>query len=221
MEKVQDQAPRDEIAEAPTAARAAALWWAKQVGAPIFRNTGPSDSPQDRVMGDMAGLMMSMISDRHPVDESQGAKFVEALENVIAEKLTLDRWGVNLGVDYGPDRELAIAADAAGVSYSRFPWKTHMWVKSDHVTAALGYGAQSRLIWTAPDWVRPQCQQQNYDQTTWKALDQICTLPLYHEGDHGGFIPDPARCKRCGGTYSFHYSGPDYPDHSYDPAVSR
>jgi hypothetical protein len=212
---------KDPIAEAPSAARAAALWWAKQVGAPIFRNVGDTDSPEDQAMGDMAGIMMSVISSGHPVTEDQGTKFADEVERRIADMLKAGRY-ISLGVDYGPDLELFEAAQAAGIHASRFPWKTHMSVKWEYVTAALGYGAQPVLIWTAPGWIRPACDVQRYDEVDGKYVcrDEVCTRSRFHEGDHGDYQPDPKRCRECGGTYSAHYGNPDgWLGHSYDPAV--
>ena len=220
METVQDNQRRDEIAAAPTAARAAALWSAKQVGAPTFRNTNETDSPEDRRNGDFAGVMASMIAERSPVSSEQGTKFADEVERRIDAILGRTNW-VSLGVDYGPDLELFEAAKAAGVNASRFPWKTHMSITKDYVTAALGYGAPSTLIWQAPDWVRPACGSQRYERVAgeYKPRDEVCGLPRFHDGDHGNYQPDTRKCEGCDLTYTSHYAKAvkDGYTHSWEP----
>jgi hypothetical protein len=186
-----------------SAAVAAAQWWAKQIGAPVHKIMTDDATGRDRDLGDFAAMSMAIISGRHPVRDGQGEQFVAALAPVIADRLSrLNR--VVLGVDYGPDRELAEAASTAGIHYSRFPFKTHMSITADYVTAALGYGAPSALIWQSPDWVRPQCGTHDYDGDYY-ALDPMCTKPKFHDGGHGDWAPDPQRCETCGGTYVYHY----------------
>lgn len=204
------------MSAATTAARAAAEWWAEQIGSPVQRLVRPAELDAGSMFAE-AGL--AALAARHPVPAGAGAVFADELEKRFAEKL--DRIdSVNVGVDYGPDWVLAEAAEAAGIDRSRFPVKTHMWFTKDYVTAALGYGRPVRLIWTHPDWVRPACGMQRYDEEPdgrYEPHDEICSLLRYHDGDHGDYIPDPNRCKECGGTYADHYRGPDYPAHSWQP----
>lgn len=47
----------------------------------------------------------------------------------------------NLSCDYGPDRLLAEIAEAAGISYSLFSWKTHVDMDLDNVCVSPGYTA--------------------------------------------------------------------------------
>lgn len=169
------------MAEAVTAARAAALWWAEQIGA-----------------------MASVIADKHPVDAASALRFADALERRIQEALDRSTYGVSLHVDYGPWMILADAADEAEIHASRFPWKTHMWVWPDHVVATFGYGWQ--LVWSTPGWQRPTCNENRYDVDG--PHDEVCTRPRYHDGEHGKWRPDPARCAHCGGGYRDHF-GPD------------
>lgn len=204
------------ITEAKTAARAAALWWAEQIGAPVFRNTGDRDSLEDRRNGDLAGMMALLVSSNHPVTDEAGAKFADALEQHVAGLLDRIAW-VSLGTDYGPDYELGEIARAAGINTSRFPWKTHMSITREYVTAALGYGAWSRLIWSAPDWTRPACGQNDWLEGGPRNV--ICSKLKFHEPDHGDWIPDPARCEDCGGAYADHYGRSSRLDHSWRPTV--
>jgi hypothetical protein len=179
-------------------ARAAAEWWAEQIGHPIHKVVDDNATGDERFTGDFAFMAMQIVSGRHPVGDDAAHKFVEELSG-------RQRGGFNnLGVDYGPDRQLAESADAAGIHYSRFPFKTHMWIRPDHVTAALGYHGVTRIVWSAPDWVRPACGTHQYDDE-WNALGPVCSKPIYHEDEHGDWIPDPQRCKECGGSYVDHY----------------
>jgi len=178
------------------------------VGSPVFDGLGPTRSdPANRAyeVGEMLG---GLLASRHPVSDDQGTKFAEALEALIDDLLRGTTYGVSLGVDYAPDRDLADAAQATGISLSRFPWKTNMWVKADHVTVSAGYAAPVQIVWHAPDWQRPTCDQRLY--VNGESRDELCSLPIYHEGDHGEYRPDPARCATCGQGYSIHYSQSAY-----------
>lgn len=209
--------------EAKNAAEAAAMWWAEQIGAPVFKMVSGYEPRQEREAGDFASVMPSMLASRHPVSEEQGQRFVEALTAKV-QKLIDDGSWVSLGVDYGPDLALAEAAEAAGINNSRFPWKTHMSITRYYVTASLGYGARDRLVWAAPDWHRPSCGQHHYighgyEQVVDEA-NEICTLPKYHDEACGDWKPDPARCRECGGTYVDHFREPySYRGHSWKPDV--
>lgn len=199
------------ITTAPTAARAAALWWAEQVGAPVFDNLGATRSQygrQERDANEMAGLMASLIASDNPVSEEAGAAFADELERRITAEMPERSPFVSLGVDYGPDLILAEPAAAAGVALSRFPWKTHMHVRPDHVIAARGYGYPYRLVWTAPGWRRPLCENQRYEDQ--EPRDEVCPKPKYHEEPCGDWQPDQKRCGLCGGTYSDHYGSAAY-----------
>ena len=193
--------------EEKTAGVAAAEWWAEQVGSPVFRAVSASSPREDHETAGFAGMMQTVLSSRHPVSDDQGAKFVTALAPVIDARLAeRSDWGVTLGVDYGPDLELAKAAEVAGIHLSRFPWKTMMWAKRKVVTASLGYHGRTRIVWHAADWVNPPCHQHDYDREGY-VLDSnvVCGKLLYHEDDHGDWAPDADRCAVCGGTYPDHY----------------
>jgi hypothetical protein len=186
-----------------TAARAAAEWWAERVGAPVHRLVEHS---QRDFSSDFAELSMLVIAAENPVPEGAAAGFVDALEKLYDELLVKWDGRVSLGVDYGPDMELAAVAKAHGIHPARFPIKTNLWAYPDHVVASLGYRGQHRLVWSAPDWERPVCHSLDHDGlnfgTNW------CTKALYHDGDHGGWEPDPRRCKGCGLSEGGHYDRP-------------
>lgn len=207
-----------QTAEVSPAALAAAQWWAEQCGAPVHILTPGGDHP-DAEYGAVASSMMDEITRRHPIREGQGDKLVAALSVAIDKRLT-DNGAVTLSVDYGPDRVLADAADAAGVHTSRFPMKTVMWARPTHVTASLGYRGRDRLVWMAPDWPRPDCGNHKVE-ADYYPLPFVCSKPRYHDEDCGEWIPDTVECEDCGGTYVDHY-GRDVPhkDHSWKPVQS-
>jgi hypothetical protein len=202
-----------------TAARAAAEWWATQIGSPVFRIVG--DRPGERDLG--ATFFEAFAGDRaarNPVTEEAAKRFADLLETAIADDLAADSERlaarardrpddptyaphVSIGVDYGPDRILADAADAAGVDDSRFPIKTNMSVYEDHVVGKVGYGSPRALVWSTPEWEqsRPECGA--WRVTGYPDYDvhpglSLCGLPRYHEGECGEWKPDPSVCGRCG-----------------------
>jgi len=203
-----------------TAARAAAEWWAKQVGAPVHRLVRDEERS---FASDFAEVGMLMVASDHPVPDGTATAFADALEKLYDELLVrCDGW-VSLGVDYGPDMELAKVAEAHGIHASRFPMKTNVYARPDHVTASLGYRGPTRLVWQAPSWVRPTCHSLQYDERAQKFGDAWCTLPMYHDGDHGEWEPDPRRCKGCGLSEGGHYDRGSVPGdfHSFEAAVLR
>lgn len=194
--------------EPTTAARAAAEWWAKQVGAPVHRLVRKEERND---ASDFAELAMLVAASNHPVPAGATAGFTDALEKLYDELLVrCDGW-VSLGVDYGPDPQLAEIANAHGIHPSRFPMKTNVYVRPDHVTASLGYHGPYRLVWAHPDWKRPTCHSLQYDERAQKFGTGRCTLPIYHEGDHGGWEPDPRRCVGCGLAEGGHFNRPRVP----------
>jgi len=52
-----------------------------------------------------------------------------------------------LGVDYGPDRNLSIFAEAADIPILNFPTKITMWTSKDHVAVRYGYRANEQYIY--------------------------------------------------------------------------
>lgn len=47
-----------------------------------------------------------------------------------------------LHADYSPERELAKAAEEAGVPLNAFPWKSSVWMSTECVSASFGYAAE-------------------------------------------------------------------------------
>lgn len=209
------------------AAVAAATWWAEQVtGSPLFRATEPGEP--DAGPAELASMMATILAASHEPVAGAGERFAVLLAARIDAKIRSqlsvgpDVW-ISLSVDYGPDLALAEPADEAGISLSRFPWKTHQWIRTDHVTASLGYAAPTRLIWAAEDWQRPPCAAHRFlegDDQPW--TDDICELPQYHEGpcDYTGTATQT--CEGCSRTYAGHYNNgkADGYSHSWKPAAA-
>lgn len=202
------------MTEPTTAAQAAARWWADKISGRVFHDNGGRDETSM-----FAGAMAGILAERHPTPaEEQFKRFEEHLTGIIQAKLdqfaTFERVpSLTIGTDYGPGQELAQAAKFAEVPFSRFPWKTMMWVRTDHVTVSAGYQAQTILVWQHPEWERPVCASQHgvEDERAkygWRYLPQKCGKLRYHEGPHGDFTPAPL-CARCGDPK-------DYPDHQVD-----
>lgn len=178
-------------------------------------------SPEQRdFSSDFAELSLMRLAADRPVPPGAAPVFVAELAKRIEDMIgRTDR--VSLSVDYGPERVLAEAAKAAGISTSRFPIKTHMTITPQYVTASLGYRGPDRLIWQHPDWKRPACQSLAYDERTGKFGDDWCTLPRFHDGEHGDWKADPRRCKGCGLNEGGHFNRPRDGDfHSFDAVTA-
>lgn len=193
------------------AAQAAAEWWAEQVGAPVFRQVQPEARTAST---DFTEVALSYFADQAPpVDDAMGQRFVAALATRIDAMLKRGAPWNTLVVDYGPDRELAKAAEVAGIHRSRFPIKTGMNFTTERVIASLGYHGRWTLVWASPEWNRPRCGYYRYPNGSYgDPADEVCTRPQYHDGECGDWIADPKRCGACGGTYSEHFSAAAYQD---------
>lgn len=195
-----------------TAARAAAEWWARQVVNPTFRQVRPNEEDRETLYG--RGLA-HIIANRHPVNDAQAEAFADALERIILRDTRKDDgYFHGLHVDYHPDRSLREAAEQAGVSTDRFPWKTNMWIHAEgHVTASLGYAAPEILIWTPDGWEHPACssvraEPKAGDRYDYVFMPEVCGLPRYHADGHGDWQPDTLLCARgdCARTRAEHYN---------------
>lgn len=118
-------------------------------------------------------------------------------------------------VDYGPDPVLAEAAEAAGIrplEPYELSVKTVMWINPGLVTVREGYRALQTLVWARPDWDRPACGEHRIERHvggvlgSYRVFNEVCSRPVYHDEDHGDWVPDPKRCATCGGTYVEHES---------------
>lgn len=183
----------NEISPYEDAAMAAGEWWAKQVGAPTFDNGSQYETGQSRVTTSISESALAIMADRHPVSGGAQEGFSVALAlDLIREMGRIaairpddpGRVYVSLDVDYSPDRLLAGAAERAGVHLSRFPIKSHTTVYADHITAQLGYGAPTRLIWTAEGFEHPPCNGHQYAEGVLdERLPFNCSKPRWHEAE--------------------------------------
>lgn len=120
---------------------AAAEWWAEKLTSPTFDNLGPTrgNNAHETEVNTFASTLAGMNANASPVDDKSLRKFKEALVNTLLNGGLLDS---SLYVDYGPDKILADAAMSAGISTSRFPWKSGTYfVAGGKVLAKCGYGA--------------------------------------------------------------------------------
>jgi hypothetical protein len=165
------------------AARPAAAWWGERV-----RTVRPETDGLHPGLGDR-GAYVALVGitlrtqqlDATRADEQTVAAFVDELARLVAAAPN-DR--MRLYVDYAPVRLLGAAADRAGLSDLRFPHKTYMTVRPDHVIARPGYNSRWRLVWSLPGWKRPPCQAEHYPEVGDEPVGS-CALPRWHEGRHG------------------------------------
>ncbi len=174
------------MTETMTPGRALAQWWAEQLGAPTFR------SGDDTINM----LATAAYGNRGGLTEEQTTKFVEFLTAWIDERLVkFPEYGVMLSTDYSPEGGLVDAAEHAGIPLSRFPIKTLTSARPDFVVAALGYGANTVLMWSSESWERPACNAQHYvdDKSQpygYRKLPERCGMPRFHEErEHGSWVP--------------------------------
>lgn len=175
-----------------TASQATAQWWAEQLGAPTFKAVDEHHDDEDQAMMGFAARLAERMAGSEDVTQDQADKFVAVLSAWIDKALGASR-SVWLSVDYGPCYPLGEAAEAAGISQMRFPWKTTTHTEDDHATASLGYAAPDRLFWSASDWIRPVCESRRYTDEH-EELPQVCGLPKFHEElEHGSWIAKPVK----------------------------
>jgi hypothetical protein len=115
-------------------------WWADRIV-----NVGPSsfdnDDPANGGMVMMLGLMAAQ--GRQPT-EAQVLSFRMALSRELNQEIANeDSDRIVLSCDYHPEGYLWLAAQEAEISELVFPIKTHMWITSDAVKVACGYGADA------------------------------------------------------------------------------
>jgi hypothetical protein len=168
--------------------KVAAQWWADRLAGPCKQDNG------DRSMTGMltAGLMaMNQSSLQYPSEE-QLEKFKAALVAALDAKAEnhAQRGGdypyrACLGVDYGPDADLAKAAEAAGIDGSRhrFPIKTVMWINPGDVAVRYGYGADETPLYLTQEAIDGRIAKEKK------------TLSEYRDGDALSYIEDEERRK--------------------------
>lgn len=125
--------------------KVAAKWWADKI-----RNVGPGnfDNGDSSSQGGMAIMMASMLAMKTAPSSESIDLFEERLAETIKEKVE-NGGSITLSVDYHPDYILSSIANETGVSASGFPWKTTMWVKSNHVSVSTGFAAPAKTIFPA------------------------------------------------------------------------
>jgi len=166
------------------AAEAAAAWWAEQIRHTKPETDGLYEAQTHReafAATASIGLRGLSLESAGPVTEGLAATFAAELARRVVED-PAER--VRLFVDYGPNRTLGEAADAAGLDAAHFPQKTSMLVAPDHILAKAGYGQPHRLVWSAPGWEHPTCGVQEWPEDSDDPIGPKCALPQWHEGGH-------------------------------------
>lgn len=125
-------------------AKIAATWWADKVAKPKFDNGDNSDN------GGMAQLLAALGT--KPVGIEAREKFISELKSKIEKRIYWEPKyervpRMVLSVDYGPDKDLYEAAEAAGVNKMNFPWKTTMWIDKNHVSVSYGYRTPEEILY--------------------------------------------------------------------------
>lgn len=125
----------------PAYVKAAIDWWAEAIQHPKM------DNGEDSLAELMAMLGGSSLAKNFSENE------IKAFRSTLAAKIIseVERHGcIRLSVDYGPDRILSEAGEAAGItSEFAYPCKTSMNVSKDEVTVSAGYAAPHETIWKA------------------------------------------------------------------------
>lgn len=171
------------------AARAAAEAWADQLfGTLPGRDAGLRD--EDDPTGFAEGLLLLHAVVSADKGSQDRAKFVEVMTRHVDARIREGADYLIYATDYGPDRYVwdEIIRES-GVPPGRFPWKSCMWIRPDHVTASFGYQAAPVLLWHAEDWQRPECGSAEYvddpaERYGYRKTGRVCVAPMYHDGGH-------------------------------------
>ena len=115
----------------------AAKWWSDKL------KSNSHSNGDDSFASVMAGIMADYLADKNCVSEEQYGTFETCLIDRIIE---YDR--IVLSCDYGPDPELAEAAERAGIDRGKFPWKTSMYINNDEISVSDGYRARREVIYS-------------------------------------------------------------------------
>lgn len=133
------------VENAATAGDAAAMWWSMALTKPKFDNG--TDDPTTRSLAELAAT----ADRRSPADLEIFAvvlsrKLNEQLQSSSNDYIVRE-YGIELDVDYYPNRFLAECATEAGLTIALWPWKTNMFVKANEVSVSYGYGAERKIVW--------------------------------------------------------------------------
>lgn len=131
---------------------AAVSWWSQQLQGTAQHDVGDS-------FNSMFASIAQSAMNLQPLPPGQIQAFEAALRNVIIKMI--EKSGIDLSdpsagsynrvlsTDYGPEEELAYAANKAGIrgAMFRFPMKTVMWINPGEVSVRPGYGAETITIY--------------------------------------------------------------------------
>ncbi len=113
--------------------------WKEALAAPVYRNTRPGERDFGSVL---ACGMAAMLPKNNTADvlNAFGEELKKRLMAPIERGADRVWYETSLGVDYGPDKVLGEAAEAAGLKME-FPYKTNMHLYTDRLSFSVGYGA--------------------------------------------------------------------------------
>lgn len=134
--------PQERFNDAPLigdriASKAASIW-CRLLRNPKFDNGDKSDR------GFMCMLMQEEIAER------DGTGGIDEFGSLFA-RYAQCRAHVSAHIDYGPDTDLRLLAEQAGMKTSRFPIKSGMNVDAHKINVRVGYGAQGDCYYPMPD----------------------------------------------------------------------
>ena len=122
----------------------AAQWWANQLqkGGDDMGDDMGDDSPQAGFTMALGTMLQSKCRAKNTPEK------LESFKNHLSDHLQKqdDLYRLYVGCDYGPDAQLAKAAELAGIDTGAFPWKTGMVIEGDVIRVAEGYAAPWKLL---------------------------------------------------------------------------
>lgn len=132
--------------------------WCRALRAPRYDNG-------DKSMIGFIGMGMASENARHDREGIDMAERIEAWREALVKHLRYQRdndgkEGVdgetiyfysNLSCDYGPCREMAVAANEVGIPHSAFSYKSTVYLDRDCVSAGFGYGKPYEQHYPLPD----------------------------------------------------------------------
>lgn len=126
----------------PTYVTVAVDWWANAVCNPKF------DNGDDSQVGETMAMMAMLLGNSgEQLSQESISTFKKCLGEAIMQDLEKFHKEICLEVDYNPCIALAEAAQVAGISKNKFPWKTRMWVSNTEVIVRTGYETKYKTLW--------------------------------------------------------------------------
>ena len=158
--------------------------WCRKLHNPVFDNG--DDTPQGFLSEGLAAMVIENDKEKMPDREAQIERFRKALVlNLKAIRDRDDYFPLWLDVDYGPCKELAEAAETAGIPHSQFSCKSSVSMLDDCVSTSFGYGAERVNHHPMPDgrWLITTLTRSDISKVIDDAMD----------GNHLGLMIEPTK----------------------------